>query len=119
MSNYLNSHRVYQTLKSIISVALVYFLLAELSVQISSVANATQLLSLHAGFAIAVMLSIACLPAVTGIVIGALSFSFYHIAELDVVNSDVLLQSLIPAFTVAIQAYIGLKIYRKWVSVDN
>jgi diguanylate cyclase (GGDEF)-like protein len=119
MSNYLNEDRVFQALKSIISVALVYFLLSELSFHISSVTDFTQSLSLNGGFALAVMLAMAHSRALTGIVLGALSLSFYHLAEIEIVNSDVLLQAIIPAFTVAIQAYIGLKIYRRWVSVDN
>jgi diguanylate cyclase (GGDEF)-like protein len=119
MSNYLNEDRVFQALKSIISVALVYFLLSELSFHISSVTDFTQSLSLNGGFALAVMLAMAHSRALTGIVLGALSLSFYHLAEIEIVNSEVLLQAIIPAFTVAIQAYIGLKIYRRWVSVDN
>jgi diguanylate cyclase (GGDEF)-like protein len=119
MRTYLNGDSVYQALKSIISVAIVYFLLAELSVQISSVTDFTQSLSLNGGFALAVMLAMAHSRALTGIVLGALFFSFYPIAELDIVTSDDLLKSLIPVVTVAIQAYLGLKIYRKWVSVDN
>lgn len=119
MRTYLNGDSVYQALKSIISVAIVYFILAELSVQISYVTDFTQSLSLNGGFALAVILAMAHTRALAGIVLGSLSLSFYHVAELDVVNSDVLLQSLIPAFIVALQAYIGLKIYRKWVSDDN
>jgi diguanylate cyclase (GGDEF)-like protein len=119
MINYLNEDRVFQALKSIISVALVYFLLSELSFHISSVTDFTQSLSLNGGFALAVMLAMAHSRALTGIVLGALSLSFYHLAEIEIVNSEVLLQAIIPAFTVAIQAYIGLKIYRRWVSVDN
>lgn len=119
MIDYLNGDRVYQALKSIISVALAYFLLAELSVQISSVTDFTQSLSLNSGFALAVMLAMPHSRAMTGIVLGALFLSFYHAAELDIVNSDVLSQSLISVLTVLIQAYIGLKVYRNWVSDDN
>jgi len=119
MSNYLNGDRIYQALKSIISVALVYFLLAELSVQISSVADVTQSLFLNAGFALAVMLTMAHSRALVGIVLGALALGFYHAFEFDNASSIVLWQLLIPVLTVAIQAYLGLKIYRKWVSVDN
>lgn len=119
MSTYLNVDRVYQALKSIISVALVYFLLAELSLQISYVGDFTQSLSLNGGFALAVMLSMAHSRALTGIILGALFLSFYQVDELDIVTSDDLLQSLIPVVTVAVQAYLGLKIYRKWVSLDN
>ncbi len=47
MRDYLNGDSVYQALKSIFSVALAYFLLAELSVQISYVTDFTQSLSLN------------------------------------------------------------------------
>jgi hypothetical protein len=59
MGNYFNGDGVHQALKAIISVALVYFLLAELSDYISSVTDFTQLLSLNSGFALAVMLAMA------------------------------------------------------------
>tara|TARA_R110001606_G_scaffold395664_1_gene568356 strand:- start:37935 stop:40064 length:2130 start_codon:yes stop_codon:yes gene_type:complete len=119
MSHYLDSARVYQALKSIISIALVYFLLAELSVQISSVTGFTPLLSLNSGFTLAAMLVMTPSRALMGIVLGALSFRFYQVFELDTSNNDVLLQLFIPVLALTIQAYLDLKIYRKWVSVDN
>ena len=119
MSNYLNEHGVSQALKSIISVAVVYFLLAELSAQVLSFTNFTQTLSLNSGFALAAMLTMAHLRVLTGILLGAISLNLYPLFESGWLTSDVLLPLLIPAFMVVIQASIGLKIYRKWVSDDN
>ncbi len=110
---------IYQTLKSILSVALVYFLLAKLSFQISAVTNFSQLLSLHTGFAIAVMLAIAPSRALAGIVLGVFALTIHASFERSGSNSDAILQYLIAIFTVVIQAYIGSKIYRIWVNVDN
>jgi len=117
MGNYLNGDKIYQALKSIISVALVYFLLAQLSVQISSVTDFTQLLSLNSGFALAAMLAMAYSSALTGIALGALSLSIYRVFEIDTVDASMHL--FIPVFTAAVQAYINLKIYRHWVSANN
>tara|TARA_R110002050_G_scaffold1244_5_gene8726 strand:+ start:8859 stop:10988 length:2130 start_codon:yes stop_codon:yes gene_type:complete len=119
MTHYLNGDRIYQVLKSIISVAFVYFFLAIVSAQISAVTNYTQLLSLNSGFALAVMLTKPQVRALFGIVLGALCLSFYQVFVLDNINGDVTVQLLIPAFTAAIQAYIALIIYRKWVNDDN
>jgi len=117
MGNYLNGDKIYPTLKSIISVALVYFLLAQLSVQISSVTDYTQLLSLNSGFALAAMLVMAHSSALIGITLGALSLSIYRVLEIDTVDASIHL--FIPVFIATVQAYINLKIYRHWVSVDN
>lgn len=109
------NNRVYQPLKAIISIAVMYFLLAKLSVQISSVTDVTQLLSLNSGFAFAMMLTMASSRALAGIALGALSLNLFSVSG----NSELSLQIFIPVFIVVIQAYIGLNIYRKWVSIDN
>lgn len=123
MDNYLNhtsvEHNVFQALKSIIGVALVYFIFATISAQISSITDFTQSLSLNSGFALAVILTMRPARALMGIVIGVLSLNIQHVVELETVNTAILIQLFVPAFIVAIQSYIGLKVYRKWVSLDN
>jgi len=119
MGHYLHSNIDEQTLKPILSVALVYFLLDVLSAQISSATDFRQLLSLNSGFVLAVMLVMSHKHALMGIVLGALSLSLYQIIEHGTVNTGALVQLLIPVFTVVIQAYIAFKMYRKWVSIDN
>lgn len=109
---------IYPALKSTITIALVYFLLAKLSVQISSVTHYSQLLSLHSGFALAIMLTMTPTRALVGISLGAL-LSTFNIISFENAVSSLAISLIVPVILAVAQAYLGLKIYRRWVSLDN
>ena len=110
---------IYKTLKAIVAVALVYFLLANLSVEISSVTGFTQLLSLHTGFAIAVLLTVKRLRSLLGILVGAFLFTLQSKYGFDGTLTNLDLQVILPSVAETISAYIGMKLYRHWINVDN
>lgn len=111
--------RLDKSLKSILGLAIVYFCLAELSNQVLLITDYAGLLPLNSGFALAAMLVVPPLRSLTGIALGTLAVSLYPVFNLGWVNAGVSWQSFVPTFSVLLQAYIGFKIFRKWVSSNN
>ncbi|HEC58895.1 MAG TPA: diguanylate cyclase [Methylophaga sp.] len=117
MRHTINSINVDWPLKSIIGIALVYFLLALLSAQVSSLTGITQLLSLNSGFALAVMLAMPHQKPLLGIALGAFLLTIYRVFVLN--NGELSPYFIVPVFLVVIQLYLDFKIYRKWLSGNN